>query len=113
MTRKYTTEQVRDAISEFGYSEFVGNLERGRWTWRADNGKSEAELSIGLAEFVEAKWGEEGGGENVWVVFRLDGALYQLNGYYNSWDGTDWADSGVLAVKEEQVMQTIYVTDNE
>jgi hypothetical protein len=111
MTRRFTVEEVTEVISKFGLDAFVRTLVRGRWS--AEAVESKVELSIGTATLVDAKWGEEGGGEHIWIVFKIGDDLYQINGFYSSWEGPEWNDSTIIPVKAEQVMRTIYVNDEE
>jgi len=63
---------------------------------------------IGVATLKDEKLGEEGEGENIWVVFELYGSLYRLNGFYSSYDGEDWTYGSVVQVKPREITTTIY-----
>lgn len=97
-----TAREVEAAIVEFGRQEFVEQLE-GYST--PDN----TELSVGKAEYVDAKWGMEGEGEYIWVVFQIGDALFRLDGYYGSWDGESWDEGSVVPVEAKEVVQVVYV----
>lgn len=56
---------------------------------------------VGEVEFVEHVGGE-GEGDHTHVVFKVSGKLFKLDGFYSSWEGTEWEDS-VYAVKPKEV----------
>jgi hypothetical protein len=99
--------EVEAAINELGREEFIEAMEG--YSIRRSEGVPSVELSLGKAEFVDAKWGAEGEGEYIWVVFRIGDELFQLDGYYGSWDGSSWEEGSVSAVEAKEVVKTIYV----
>lgn len=79
---------------ESGANGFVEALEP---YYRAP--RPEVELpDIGTAVYQDGKFGEEGGGEDVWVVFQIGEDMYRMTGYYNSYDGSEWNTYGMHAV---------------
>jgi len=101
----FTTEQVSEAISEQGLQEFVEELTD---TWSNPSPTVELE-GLGIAAYVDGKLGREGGGEDIWFVFSLDGKFYRLTGWYSSYDGSNWEDARVELVVPEEKIITIYV----
>lgn len=67
-----------------------------------------AELPSGTAELVDSKFGYEGGGEDIWVVFKFDSKLYRMTGYYGSWSGDEWDASTIIEVVPEEKVTIIY-----
>lgn len=57
-------------------------------------------------------WGGEGEGDSIGYTlkFTVDGetVYLKLEGYYNSWDGTDWSEAEVKLVKPVERMVTFY-----
>jgi len=57
--------------------------------------------------------GYEGAGEETWIVYSLlnkktqEKIYFEINGYYNSWDGTEWNNWAV--VKPKEVKKIIWV----
>jgi len=55
--------------------------------------------------------GYEGAGEDTWVVYSLNDKksneriYFQINGWYNSWDATEWADIIMVEPKEVIVIK--------
>lgn len=80
---------------------------------RLIHGPQEVETSLGLIEYVAAKDGAEGGGEDIWIVFKLDGKLYRLDGYYASYDGSNWGEGDIKEVIAEQKVITVYTAVKE
>lgn len=58
----------------------------------------QAEIKGQIFHIVDGKDPIEGGGEDVWYVFRIEGndSLYRIKGYFNSYDGTDWEETGPI-----------------
>jgi len=97
-----TIAEIKNAIQAYGngYNSgtngFAQALEP---VWRSENVNPEVELDgIGTAVYQDGKYGEEGGGEDVWVVFQLGENMYRITGYYNSYDGSEWSTDGMHAV---------------
>lgn len=57
-------------------------------------------------------WGGEGEGDSIGYVLEtnIDGVIYYLlvNGYYDSWNGTDWDYAHTRLVKPVQKLVTVY-----
>jgi hypothetical protein len=64
-------------------------------------------LSVGNAIEVDAKWGKEGGGDKIWVVFQIGDQLFRKEGYYSSYGGDEWEEGDITEVK--QIPKTIFV----
>lgn len=100
----FTTSEVTDAIEEFGLQEFVEAVTE---NWGGSDQKADLP-DLGEATYVDSKLGEEGGGEDIWFVFKLDEVFYMVNGYYTSFDGSNWEDSSVQVVVPKQKTITVY-----
>lgn len=113
MTRTLNVKDVEKAIVEFGLREFVETLAESAWSGKNTEDFRVALNGVGVAILVAGKFGEEGGGENIWFVFSINDELFQINGYYASYDGSNWDDSNVEAVKPKEITQIIYVADKD
>lgn len=87
---------------EIDSSEFFSEL---RW------GSSHLTVTLGDTTYpvkeVAHQGGGEGQGENVWLVFEVDGRLFKTTGFYMSYDGTTW-DGDVTEVKPVQKVVTVF-----
>lgn len=90
----YTVEQVVDVLeaADTGYSN---------WQWGVADleyyGRT-LDTAIGEVSFVDGYTGSEGGGEDVWMVFKVGDQYFRTTGYYASYDGTTW-DGGTEEVE--------------
>lgn len=91
---------VWEEVKHLGVYELIDNFEYG-------DTAPIVKFPSGELELVDMQLGEEGGPENVWVVFRFEDKLYRINGYYNSWNGTDW-NSHVEEVQAKEKVIIIY-----
>lgn len=79
----------------------------GGWSEFSWAGRDGVEIpGLGLAKIVE-NFGGEGQGDDRWVVFEVNGRLYEKDGYYASYDGTTW-DGDLYEVKPVEVTVTKY-----
>lgn len=101
-------EEYKESMTAYGFTEVVEG--RRGLIEQLIEGIHEAKTSAGLIEYVDAKDGMEGGGEAIWVVFKLDGKLYRINGYYASYDGSNWDDGPIEEVVAEEKVITVYKT---
>jgi hypothetical protein len=68
-----------------------------------------AELpGLGEVTLVDSKPGQEGGGEDIWVVFLIGDQLFKLTGWYGSWDGSNWEEGEVFEVVAEEKIVVVY-----
>jgi hypothetical protein len=101
-----TTVEVENAIEAYNEeaeeigSDFVETLEYSK------QGET-VPLSVGDAVEVDAKWGKEGGGDKIWVVFRIGDQLFRKEGYYSSYNGDEWEEGDITEVK--QIPKTVFV----
>lgn len=65
-------------------------------------GSGTVDLPSGTAKTLEA-YGGEGKGEEYWVVFQVGDKTYRVDGYYSSWEGTNWDDAEPYEVKPVEV----------
>lgn len=67
------------------------------------------DTSLGEVKLVE-EVGGEGEGEHTHVVVQTvaTGQYFRINGYYSSYDGTDWDDSDLYEVKKVERLVTFY-----
>jgi hypothetical protein len=97
-----TIAEISGAINQYrnGYDSGAnGFVEELRPSFGNRNAHPEVELpGIGVAVHQDGKFGEEGGGEDVWVVFQIGEDMYRMTGYYNSYDGSEWDTHGMHAV---------------
>ena len=96
-----TLEQINEAISTFddrGDDNFAYAL----------SDSLHFLTTIGDVEFVD-DFGGEGMGDHAHVVFKVvsTGKLYKIDGYYSSWEGTDW-ESEAYEVKPVEVTNIEY-----
>lgn len=89
-----TTEYLYSALDEF-----LDAID-----WRS----AEITLPSGIVKQVEQKGGE-GEGSEYWVVFSVNGdTLFRVEGYYSSWEGTNWDSAELVEVVPVQVLVTQY-----
>lgn len=90
-------EETSAADADFGeaWVEFLDELE---WNKR----KEGVELISGHALFVKSVGGE-GEGEKYWVLFQVGEEFFRIDGYFNSWDGTNWEGSELYKVAPVEV----------
>lgn len=98
----YTAKQIMEAIeTDFeGYdSEF----------WH-EAGDAAVELpSLGITTEPIEDFGGEGMGDSVYVIFKIGDQFFKKDGYYSSWNGTDWDEGEPLhEVAPAQEMVTVY-----
>lgn len=83
------------------------------WSRYWETGKVE-DIYIATVELVEAEGGSEGEGERASLVFKVrpkdsDEVLYfKKEGYYSSWDGTNW-DGSFYEVEPQPATGVVYV----
>lgn len=53
--------------------------------------------------YIEEDFGGEGQGETRYVVFSVDGQFFRVDGYYASWDGTNWESASPYEVEAKEV----------
>lgn len=88
-------------------------FESGFSGWLYQGKGAKADLFLADVELVQARGGSEGDGERVWLVFKVtrkeDGKefFFKKEGYYSSYDGTDW-DGSFYEVFPEQKYVTEY-----
>jgi hypothetical protein len=74
--------------------------------WPAFNeeiyGDGIVELASGTAKTVDS-YGGEGKGDTYWVVFQVGDKFYRVDGYYSSWEGTNWDSAEPYEVKPVEV----------
>lgn len=74
----------------------------------------ESDKQVALEGFDEpityeaCKRGSEGGGENIWVVFKYKNNLYRLTGYYDSYNGEEWGEGDIETVISKEKTITVY-----
>lgn len=86
----FTTKEIRESIDR--YDEFAYRIEN-----------STVNLDIGTATYVDGELPGYGVGEDIWLVFELDGKHYRLTGYYDSSDGPDWTEGYGSTLREVTV----------
>lgn len=99
----YTTRQISAAVVDsFGdFAEFCEIIE----------GSKEPVVIESIDEpafYVDGQPGSEGGGESVWVIFRVGDQLFQKSGYYSSYDGVDWDGYEIEEVEPYEKTVTFY-----
>lgn len=55
------------------------------------------EIPSGTVKFVDEFGGEDMGSQR-WIVFRVGEDYFQVDGYYNSWDGDNWDSAELVEV---------------
>lgn len=105
-----TLDEINEAISE--YDDNRDERQTEEFAYEVSNSLHFLP-TIGEIEFVE-DFGGEGMGDHAHVVFKVvsTGKLYKLDGYYSSWEGTDWQDKA-YEVEAKPVMTTEYVAVKE
>jgi hypothetical protein len=93
----YKKETYIDVLEEAD-GEFWYTLETSNWV--------EVE-GLGRLEFVEGYSGGEGGGSNVYSVFKIGDQYFKKTGYYASHYGTDW-DGSIYEVVPQEKTITVY-----
>lgn len=97
-----TLEEVTEAIEAYGTEDFIANI-----TWS----ESEVDLGeVGEAVYVDGKLGREGGGEDIWFVFSVGDSFFRMEGFYSSYDGSDWSGSEPERVFPQEKTITVYVS---
>lgn len=62
----------------------------------------EIQLPSGIATFFK-RHGGEGMGEEYWVIFKVGEELFEVDGYYSSWDGVSWDGAELYKVAPVEV----------
>lgn len=109
-----TTDQVKQEIIDW-YSAKYGSdedreyesFERAWEEFREYLYGNGIDLPSGRAKLV-ADFGGEGQGEELWVVFSLGDQLFRVDGYYASWDGSNWDGAEPYEVEPVPVVVTQY-----
>ena len=96
----HTIEEVHEAIKKFGHQDFVDSIEYTTVPFELPG--------IGTVKQVAAETGGEGSAEHIWIVFEIDGTLYEKTGYYSSYDGTEWSYGTLSVVVPRQTIVTVY-----
>lgn len=120
---KVTAERVVEKLLEY-YNEDLSRLENG--DYYDDDGVSYfEEIADDLSEdlygtgievdglhltLVE-QFGGEGEGDEYFVVFTIQetGQFFRFDGYYSSFDGTNWEDTALREVQKTAKTITVYV----
>lgn len=101
-------DQLSEAIRTMSPDRFVTDLNPvSNWSREANSGTLMLP-GVGQAEFVDAQFGSEGSGSEVWIVFNVKDELFKMTGFYSSWDGTDWNGYNIFRVEPEEVVMVIY-----
>lgn len=90
-----TAKDIQAAINAYPEDKWAGGpletlVQHLEW------GKEPVTLgNLGEIKVLDAKWGEEGGGEYIWFVFTVgdDPQTWRLHGYYSSYDSDDWSET--------------------
>lgn len=102
----YTAQQIEQAIE--WSDEFESWGEADWWT-----GKHRLVLDIDgqteYAEYIDSKIPAEGGGESIFVIFKVGSQFYRKSGYYLSHDGSYW-DGDLEEVTPTEKLVTVYDT---
>lgn len=98
-----TLEQIREAIADF--NEVAREKDYEAFEYEVSNSLNFLP-GIGEVKFIE-DFGGEGQGDHAHVVFEIAGKTYKIDGYYNSWEGTEWNEEA-YEVEPVQVTKTEY-----
>ena len=97
-----TVEEIKNFVRNCGQDDrYAGGAQHfgDALNWANQN----APVDIDGVNFyvVDGKFGEEGGGENIWIVFHVEGqdTLYRITGFYSSYDGSEWGAEGIEEVE--------------
>lgn len=93
----YTVKQIKDAIEQDydgSWNEFLELID--------DDGGTPLESLGTYAQQVA-----EGGESRPWIVFKVGEQYFEINGAYNSWEGTEW-DGGLQEVEPFDKTITAY-----
>lgn len=120
---KVTAERVTEKLLEY-YNEDLSRLEDGDYYDDAGVGYFEeiaGDLSEdlygngievdGLHLTLVEQVGGEGEGDEYFVVFTIQetGQFFRFDGYYSSYDGTNWEDTALREVQKTAKTITVYV----
>lgn len=91
----FTAKDIQTAVTAYPKDEWTGGpLEAlaQHLEWRREPVKLG---ELGEIKVLDAKWGEEGGGEHIWFVFSVgdDEQTWRFHGYYDSYDGCEWLET--------------------
>lgn len=75
--------------------------------WQDLYPNSSVEVGLYTLEYVEKEGGYEGGGEELWVVFKVGDQYFRKSGYYASYDGSTW-DGALEEVEPYVEPKTLY-----
>lgn len=95
---EFDREEIQDQIAEGFYEAY-------------DFPKEGVELpGLGTAKLVDS-YGGEGLGEELWIIFEIDGQHYKADHYYSSYDGTEpWhGNCTIFPVVGKEVVKTEWV----
>lgn len=71
------------------------------------------ELAPGIEAKLVESFGGEGKGEDCWFIFSIGEQFFRINGYYSSWDGTDWTEGSLEEVFPREVTTINFLTKKE
>lgn len=59
---------------------------------------------LGSVQVVDRQPGREGGGENIYIVFKVGERFFKKTGYYASYDGSNWDGSFTEVTPQDRVV---------
>lgn len=92
-----------DNLDSYGTSEwmeFYEEMPNDRYNWTSK--RKPVVLASGEARIVQ-DFGGEGQGDQRYVVFSVGDKFYRVDGYYASWDGSNWDDPTPYEVTPKEV----------
>lgn len=108
-----TVEQIKQELQAWNegqgdYYKVQNAIVEELWEWTDGGGRTKSfEIPSGTVTLVEDHGGGEGDGETRFIVIKVGEQLFQYNGYYSSWDGTEW-DDDLYEVEPYDVTVTQY-----
>lgn len=88
-----TVEDIERALEDTKHSEYEDEYETGWGLWEDEYYASARVYDTELlpdVTVVDTKIGTEGGGEYIYIVFKIGDRHFKKEGYYASYDGSNW-----------------------
>lgn len=97
-----TVEEVKNFVKNCGNDDrYSGGAQHfgESLSWR--DAKTPVDVDGVNFYVVDGKFGQEGEGENIWIVFHVEGydTLYRMSGFYSSYDGSEWSAENIEEVE--------------
>lgn len=108
MSKEITVDELVASIVRHWDSP---DIDQDEMFWGYFDRPKPTELDIGVITSVRS-WGGEGQGDSIGAVIKFESGdilqYFEMEGYYNSWEGSDFSYSVILEVVPREVVVTKY-----